>query len=73
MSLKCSTIMLSAAKVKMGCTKSRYTPEVFLLNNINISISYSERAYALPPAEAARVNPEVRVLRGLSRMKATGL
>jgi len=25
--------MLSAAKVKMGCTRSRYTPELFLLIN----------------------------------------
>lgn len=44
--------MLSAAKVKAGCTKSRYTPELFLLKNANRFISYNETACARLPVEA---------------------
>jgi len=42
--------MLSAAKVKLGCTKSRYTPELFLLKNANLTIPYNGSACARLPA-----------------------
>lgn len=42
--------MLSAAKVKLGCTKSRYTPELFLLKNANLAIPYNGSTYVRLPA-----------------------
>ena len=42
--------MLSAAKVKAGCTKSRYTPELFLLKNANRTILYNGSTCARLPA-----------------------
>lgn len=43
--------MLSAAKVKAGCTKSRYTLELFLLKNANLIIPYNGSACARLPVE----------------------
>ena len=72
MSLKCSTIMLSAAKVKRGCTISRYTLESFLLNNVNGAITCNGRAYALLPAGVARGGLGAEALRDRRHEKGVG-